>query len=334
MDKKNMNKHIGDLNQLITYQESKLLGGFSEGVKVVNVSNGSNLQVTLVPDRCLDIYQVRYKGINLNYLYPVGITAPGYYEADTNQFLRKFFVGMLTTCGLQNVGVPGTVLGEEKGLHGRIGNIPAEYYFYERGWTEDLPTLTVKARMREAKLFFENLVLEREFTFVYGKDEILMKDTITNESYSPRQFAYGLHINFGYPLLEKGTEINLDSESVKGVTDEAEKYIETWNQVESPTDQYEERCYYHDIKPDANGDAVYEIYNPNLNIGMKVSYPKQQLPFFTQWKMLGSGEYVMGLEPFNCVSGGPKLGEPECKAPVLEPGESIVYNIKFEGYSK
>ena len=65
-----MLEHIGDLDQLISFKEAVLTGGFQDGVRMMEVANGGNLSVTVLPDRCMDLYQVRYKGKNLNYLAP------------------------------------------------------------------------------------------------------------------------------------------------------------------------------------------------------------------------------------------------------------------------
>jgi hypothetical protein len=35
-------------------------------------------------------------------------------------------------------------------------------------------------------------------------------------------------------------------------------------------------------------------------LGLRLRYRLAELPFFTQWKMLGDREYVLGLEPGNC----------------------------------
>ena len=114
-------------------REGVLSGGFQDGVRVMDVDNGGNLSATVLPGRCMDIYQVRYKGKNMNYLAPCGIVAPEYYDAQGTRWLRNFFVGMLTTCGLQHFGNPQTKNGEELGLHGRIANTPAENVKYARG---------------------------------------------------------------------------------------------------------------------------------------------------------------------------------------------------------
>ncbi len=323
-------EHIGDLDQLISFRESKLCNGFQDGVRMMEVSNGGNLSVTVLPDRCMDLYQVRYKGKNMNYLAPCGIVAPEYYDAQGTRWLRNFFVGMLTTCGLQHVGGPlVNEEGEELGLHGRIANTPAENVKYERNVKDENPTLTLEGTMREARLFGENLTLHRKLEFEYENDSIVITDTVTNHGFGDRQFVYALHLNYGYPLLEEGTKLIFDSMETMPRDENAAKNADTWKQVEPPGYPYPERCYFHKLAKDVDGMSQYTIFNEKRGIGVNVQYDGNELPFFCEWKMLGKGEYVMGLEPMNVFLDGPKVGQEGCAAPILGPGESKVYEVKL-----
>lgn len=328
-------EYVGDPDQLISFKESKLCGGFQDGVRMMEVANGGNLSVTVLPDRCMDLYQVRYKGKNMNYLAPCGIVAPEYYDAQGKRWLRNFFVGMLTTCGLQHFGNPLiNEEGEELGLHGRIANTPAENVKYERGVKGENPTLTLEGTMREARIFGENLTLHRKLEFEYENDSIVITDTVTNHGFGDRQFVYALHLNYGYPLLEEGTKLILDSLEMTPREENAAKYADTWQQVEAPGYPYPERCYFHKLDKDADGMTQYTIFNEKRKIGVNVQYDGNELPFFCQWKMLGKGEYVMGLEPMNVFLDGPKVGQEGCAAPILGPGESKVYKIKLNFIDK
>ena len=330
-----MLSYIGDQDQLISLRDATLRGGFQDQVRVMEVSNGGNLTATVLPGRCMDIYQVRYKGKNLNYLAPCGIVAPEYYDAQGLRWLRNFFVGMLTTCGLQHTGGPMMGPdGEERGLHGRMTNTPAENVSYKRGLCGDVPTLTLEGTMREARIFGENLTLHRSLAFAYEDDSIVLTDTITNHGFGDRQFLYALHLNYGYPLLEEGTKLIFDTLDVKPRTEEAAKYMDTWCNVEAPSYPYPERCYFHQLAKDENGTTQYTIFNEKRGIGVNVSYSGDDLPYFTQWKMLGKGEYVMGLEPMNAFLDGPKIGEEGCEAPVLKPLESKTYTVRFRFIDK
>lgn len=325
----NLFEYVGDHDQLISLREAKLCGGFAEGVRLMEVCNGGNLSASILPDRCMDLYQVRYKGKNLNYIAPCGVQGPQYYEDRGAQWLRGFFVGFLTTCGLRHVGSPTSAGGEEHGLHGRISYAPAENVKYERKLVNGAPALTIEGTMREARLFGENLRLTRKLEFEYENDCIVMTDTVTNLGYGPTQFLYALHLNYGYPLVEEGAELVLDTSETRPRTEESARYIDTWKNIEAPAYPFPERCYFHTLNTDANGLAGYTLFNRKRGIGVRVEYDGAALPYFCQWKMLGKGEYVLGLEPMNAFLDGPKIGEPGCDAPTLQPGASQVYKVRL-----
>jgi hypothetical protein len=62
-----------------------------------------------------------------------------------------------------------------------------------------------------------------------------------------------------------------------------------------------------------------------------MSWSAATLPNLIQWKMMGAGAYVTGLEPSNCDVGG-RAAElesengPHC---VLQPGESRTFSVDF-----
>ena len=79
----------------------------------------------------------------------------------------------------------------------------------------------------------------------------------------------------------------------------------------------------------AQEQSGYAVYNPVRRIGVRVSWNHADLPYFCQWKMLGKGEYVLGMEPLNAPLDGKKIGEEGCLAPILQPGESKTYSLHF-----
>jgi hypothetical protein len=80
----------------------------------------------------MDLFQVRYKGVNMNYISPSGIIYPQYYNVEGKEWLRGFFVGQLTTCGLQNIGTPFIIDNQPLGMRGRISFASAENYCSQR----------------------------------------------------------------------------------------------------------------------------------------------------------------------------------------------------------
>lgn len=149
--------------------------------------------------------------------------------------------------------------------------------------------------MKEAVLFGENLSLRRKISFPYGQNKILLEDTVTNYSFQKTPFMLLYHFNFGYPMLDEDSVLSLDTMKVQPRSQHAAEQLEDWNKIEAPKDSFEEMCYYHTLKKDPDGFAFYSLYQPKLNIGVKIKFDVQKLDYFCQWKMFGKGEYVMGL---------------------------------------
>ena len=60
-----------------------------------------------------------------------------------------------------------------------------------------------------------------------------------------------------------------------------------------------------------------------------MTYDTKNLPYFTQWKMMGEVEYVLGLEPGNCLPDGRKVMREQGKLEFLAPGAEKVHKITF-----
>lgn len=325
------NGYVADPDQLMTVYDGFLTGGTRDGVRFMEVHNGGNISAMVLPGRCMDIYQVRYKGQNLNFIGNCGIVAAPFYDAQRNRWLRSFFAGMLTTMGLQNAGGAYTdASGDERGQHGRIANTPAENVSYERKITDGVPEVILSGTMRESAFGRCNFTLKRTLRFVYGKDSIDITDEITNHDYADRQYAYGLHLNYGYPLLEEGTELIFDAEESRALDAESEPYFRNIHVMEAPVEDGQKNLeFLHHLKQDADGNSGYTVYNRKRGLGVHVTFRADDFPAFNEWKYIGKGEYVVALEPVVLNMDGPKLGQPGCEAPVLKSGESRKYRYSL-----
>ena len=77
-------------------------------------------------------------------------------------------------------------------------------------------------------------------------------------------------------------------------------------------------------------NAEVKVFNPMINKGLKMSYDASELKYFTEWKMMGEKDYVLGIEPGNCRPDGRDVMRKEGILETLEPGEKKTYSIKFE----
>jgi len=62
-DKREILKYVGDLSQMLGTRDYTLNGGKAQGVRAIDVRNGAGLEFTVLPDRCLDIAWLSYKGM-------------------------------------------------------------------------------------------------------------------------------------------------------------------------------------------------------------------------------------------------------------------------------
>ena len=330
LTKREMLKYAGDFSQLFGIKEYTIAGGKAKGVKAFDIKTGSGLEFTILPDRCLDIAGLSFNGINCSYISKTGIVAPEYYDENGVGFLRSFYAGFLTTCGLRNVGNPCDENGESFPLHGRITNTPGEEVCAKTEWIDDVPVLTISGKMREARLFGENLVLGRKITCKYGENKILIQNTVENLGFKRETLMLLFHFNMGYPLLDENVMLVTPTQRLTPRDQEAIKGEAEYHQCQSPTPDYSEQVFYHNLNSDIKGDTSVALINEKLKLGVAIHFNKKQLFNFTQWKQMGEGEYVMGMEPCNCYVGGRVDPRNSGILEVLEPGEIKNFDLTIE----
>jgi hypothetical protein len=328
--KRELLRYVGDFSQVFGIKEFTMVGGKAKGVRAFDVKNGSGLEFTILADRCLDIAGVSFKGTNCSYIAKAGLVAPEYYDESGIGFLRSYLAGFLTTCGLRNVGSPCELDGEAFPLHGRIGNTPAEEVCATTEWIDDVPVMTISGKMKEARLFGENLVLGRTITCRHGENKIYLKNTIENCGFKKEALMLLFHFNMGYPLLDEDAILVTPTEKLTPRDQDAIDGEASYNQCQPPTPDYAEQVFYHTLNADQNGDTCVALVNKKLGLAAALHFNKNQLFNFTQWKQMGEGDYVMGMEPCNCYVGG--RTDPR-NAPIqeyLEPGEIRNFDIIIE----
>lgn len=330
MNKQQMLRYIGDFSQLFGIREYTLQGGRSKDAKAFDIRNGSGLEFTVLADRCLDIAGLSFNGINCSYISKTGIVSPQFYEAGGIGFLRSAYLGFLTTCGLRNVGSPGENNGEEFSLHGRIANIPAEEVCAATDWINGVPVLTLSGKMREARFFGENLILSRKIICKYGENKVILKNTVENMGFKKEALMLLFHFNMGYPLLDEDAILITPKGKLIPRDTEAEKGKDSFHKCRQPTANYAEQVFYHNLEMDHDGKTSVALINNKLSLGVAIHFNKNQLFNFTQWKQMGEGEYVMGLEPCNCYVGG--RNDPRNKEVLeyLESGEARDFDLTIE----
>jgi len=314
-NKKDLLKRVGNISQIMGAEKYICNDGQGKGTEVIQVRNGKGLNITIVPDRALDIVYASYKEVPLAWVSRNKISSNAHYDDKGLGWLRNFGGGLLTTCGLINAGGPSNDQGMDFGLHGRISNIAAENVSINEYWKDDEYYITVSGRIREAATFFENIALYREITVSSKDNKIEINDKVVNEGYKKEPWMMIYHINFGYPLVSKESDLVIDLEK-SVVRGEDQSELNNWKDLTDPVPGIEEVVYFHSVKADSKNKCKYQLLNKKLGIGVETTWDKSVLDTLIEWKMMGESEYVLGLEPSNCHAIG--------RGPVRESG-----NLKF-----
>ncbi|MEK5745566.1 DUF4432 family protein, partial [Acinetobacter variabilis] len=74
----------------------------------------------------------------------------------------------------------------------------------------------------------------------------------------------------------------------------------------------------------SQGMSKVALVNAELGWGIYEKFDTMQLPNFIQWKNLGAGEYVMGLEVSNSFSCGGDNGDLHARGTFIWRGEIVI----------
>ncbi|NJD03019.1 MAG: DUF4432 family protein [Ruminiclostridium sp.] len=330
--KRELMKRVGDISQLAGARLCTLESGKAKGVTAVDVKTGGGLNFTVLPDRGMDIAWAEYKGISFGYISKTGVVAPALSELNGLEFLRSFYAGLLTTCGLTYMGAPCVDEGKPLGLHGKASNLPADDLCVSNEWVGDEFVMSIKGRMREAAVFGENITLSREITAKLGENKLLISDAIENCGYTAQPLMLLYHCNFGYPLLDGTTELILPrGTEVKASNAVALKGINECKVFGEPKHGYDEQVFYYNPLPKDDGKVTAALFNKALGtngLSVSLTFNKNQLPYFIEWKQIGEGDYVVGLEPATWYTEGRSEARKRGELTFIEPGE--IKNIELE----
>jgi hypothetical protein len=332
---------IGNVEQLCGIERVVLDDGPARGVHAAILRTGTGLEVEVLLDRAMDLGRASFNGQALAYRAPGGDSHPAFYDAAGLNWLRTFGVGLLGTCGMQNVGSPSEDEGRAHGLHGGLSATPAHDIGVESGWEGSEYRFRLTGRMREVTplgLFGPNLCLTRSISGVLGGNTIEIQDTVENEGFTAAPLMLLYHFNLGFPLLDQGGQLVTASAKVTPRDATAEAGLKGWSQVEAPKPGYAEQVFFHEMKANEKGWARAMLVAPQRSEGgplaLCLEYDAKALPRFIQWKQLGSGVYVMGLEPANCLVLGRAAERKAGALQMLSPGEKRVFSLRLHVFDR
>jgi len=326
-------RHVGSPSQVGGVRLGELQDGSARGVRVADFETGSGLTFTVLLDRGMDIGAAKYRGASLAWESTTGPVHPAFAERPGFGWLRTFHGGLLAGCGLTTAGAPSVDEGQELGLHGRLSTTPASGIWADGAWRGDDYEMWVRGRMRETVVFGENLTLTRRIWTHLGESRLFLRDVVVNECYQTTPHMLLYHINLGFPLLAEGTELIAPSRQVTPRDAVAAPGLDAHARYEAPIEGYQEQVFYHDLAAGEDGQVTVVLANRGFDggrgLGAYLRYRQAELPRFGQWKMVGAGTYVTGLEPANCLVEGRDKDRARGILQFLEPGEQREYLLEI-----
>lgn len=322
-------ERVGDISQVGGARLMRLADGPEAGVLVAELRTGSGFAFSVLPGRGMDLGFAEYRGMPLCWRSSTGEVAAAFYEPEGEGWLRGFSGGLMVTCGLTTAGWPSTDEGQPLPLHGRASYLQARNVYVDGEWQGDEYVMWAQGRTREAVVFGEDVQLTRRVWTRLGESRLFIDDVVENLGHRavPHMLAY--HVNVGFPILDDGSELIFSARELEPITDDRAAALADPAHYGPPQASWRPTVLVHRPEADAEGWALSALVNRRLGLGLYIRQRPDQLPFLWQWKQLGLGSYVAGVEPANCFGRGRADDRARGTLRFLEPGQQQAYTVEI-----
>lgn len=266
----------------------------------IDVHVYSGIDVRIYPKRGFDIGGAWFRGFPLAW-----ISGTGEGGSDAEDWRSAWGGGLVTTCGLDNVGAPS----EEVGLHGTYTFLAA--YDIDVTRTED--EVICVASVDDPR----GLHVERVISTRVGEGRLELVDVTRNASSRTLEAPLLYHVNLGWPLWDEGSRVESDAANIEPRDDDAAPFSPT---EAPPPEQVPERVWEH------VGATSARVSNDALGLSVTV---ESNLPRFWQWVDPTPGVFAFALEPANCSVLGRAHDRAAGTLPFLDPGEERATKLEI-----
>ena len=335
LSRRELMRRIGHLSQVGGVQLLQSDDGPSRGVRLLEFRTGTGFQFKVALERGMDVGAAEYRGASLAWIPPTMLAAPWYFEQQTDfGWLRTALGGLNNTCGLVHIGNPEeddvshynfpARVRERYGVHDRAALIPAELCSYGPRWEGDACLLEATGRVTQAQTYGETLTLMRTYRAWLGESRFVMRDTVTNEGHTRVVHMLLYHINVGFPIVDAGSELLAPFAGPPRVLfgDADPNDVGSYRRFIAPQKDWVQQTFEHRLLFAGGGRVPVAVVNSALGkgLGLYLRYDPSTLPKYIEWRMMGEGQYAVGMEP--CSNG---FGREEARLRgeliELEPGE-------------
>ena len=321
-------RRIVNLDQVACGIPSVVADGAAAGCRAVDCRVAGGVDLRVLPDRGLDVGAAWFGGVPLSWTSPRGECGPLDGPTDGAAWLDRFGGGLITTCGLRNVGSAS----EGHGLHGVIHHTPAGPVTTTRTVGDDGEvTVTVSATVDETAGLTGHLRLDRTVSTRTGGGHVDLVDTVTNLGDVTEAAPLLYHINLGAPLWSDGAQVSVTADRTVPRDDATRAAPGRWDEAPDPAPGAPERVVEHLLRPDPDGRATATVINAALGLEVEVAWIATTLPRCHQWVHPSLG--VLGIEPANCSVLGRVADRRAGTLPTLEPGQARTTRLQVRARS-
>lgn len=299
--------------------------GPAAGTRVITVQLADSWVFRVLLDRGADIGSAWFRGSPIAWTSPIG-ERPPLQSLRGDAWLGAFGGGLVTTCGLRNVGSPS----EGYPLHGAYSHQRATLVGIEERVIGDARHVSIRTRVDEVLTARGHLRLERTIAASSGSGVLTIDDVTTNlgPMVEPAPILY--HVNLGAPLISPGATVRVGARLVTPRDPASAAQLEFVTRFGPPDALALEAVFEHELQADEAGNAHAEVANAEARLVCRLSWPIDTLPRFHQWIRRSPGWYVLGLEPANCSVQGRSHDRALGRLPFLDVGERRVTRLTFD----
>jgi Domain of unknown function (DUF4432) len=327
---------VGRLDQVAGVQLTEAGDGAERGVRLLRFATGAGFDFDVLVDRGFDIGRAWLRGQPLAWWSPVGLIGPWFCDPAGIGWFRGFPGGLVSTCGLDHTLLGGTDEAavfnyphrttQDYGLHGRYTAVPARLAGYGARWHGDECVLWAEGEVLQAALFGEQLSLHRRIESDLGGTAVRITDTVTNvgSTSCPHMLLY--HCNVGFPVVDAGARLAYPAGPGVCVSEASDP---DYTEITGPRAGFVEECYEHDMAADADGMVTAGVVNRAAGLGVYQRYQRAALPHHITWRQLGTGTYVVAMEPSTNHDAGRFDARSRGELQHLSPGEQRRYFLEI-----
>lgn len=313
---------FGSAEQLAQVFHGVIDDGPARGQRAISIHPAGGLHVRVLPDRGLDIGAAWFAGSPVAWRSPVGETT---WSGD--DWLAGWAGGLLTTCGLRNVGAPS----EGHPMHGTATGFRASGVQVTRNLEQDgSVAVTVAGTMIDASAFGPVLRMHRTITVRTGRAEVVIVDDLENLGRRAEQAPFLYHVNFGHPFLAPSAFVEGRILWSEPRDPDSARVGQGWAVMGPPLPDEEDVVFEHGVAEDAEGWTTLRVVSPESGQHASVAWDAATLPRVHTWRRATRGSYAMAVEPANCSVLGREHDRAAGAAPCLEPGQRRRTRLRVE----